>query len=162
MTDSSIRVAATILASTMLVAAGEWTKPLEPAQRGTITDEESLCRPAADLEPQASAGTPTRVPSTLARSGELLRWAAGTGDTLRLRLFAAETGTYALSVFAMHGPSGPVMSAKLWEDELTRKGERSIALGRVSGPEVLAVRFDPVSLGPGHHILELSCLEPGD
>jgi SAM-dependent methyltransferase len=31
----------------------------------------------------------------------------------------------------------------------------------VAGPEVLAVRFDRVSLGPGHHILELSCLEPG-
>ncbi len=162
MNDSSIRLTATILTSTMLVAAGGWTGPPGPPQQRTTVGGESSCRPAADLDPRASAGTPQRVPSTLARSGELLRWAAGTGDTLRLRLFAAETGTYTLSLLAMHGRNGPVMSAKLWEDRLTRKGERSIALQRVPGPEILAVRFDPVSLGPGHHILELSCLESGD
>ncbi len=147
MTGSSSRLAATMLLSTMLVAA---------------MDEAPLWRPAADLDPRASAGRTERLPSTLTPNGELLRWAAGEGDTLRLRLFAEAPGTYTMSLSAVHGPSGLVMSAKLWDDPLTRKGETSIALQSTSEPEVLAVRFDPVSLGPGHHILELTCHEPGD
>ncbi len=147
MTGTTSPLAATILVAAMLVAA---------------VHEAQLCRPAADLEPRASTGRTRRVPSTLTPNGELLRWTAGDGDTLQLRLFAEEPGTYTLSLFAVHDPNGPVMSAKLWDDPLTRKGETSIALQRVSGPEVLAVRFDSVSLGPGHHILELSCLEPGE
>ena len=117
--------------------------------------EAALCRPVADLEPRASAGRPARVPSTLTTDGELLHWTAGAGDTLELRVFAAESGTYTVSLFAVHGPNGPALSAKLWEDPLTQKGETTFSLHRASGPEVLAVRFDPVSLGPG---LAISCL----
>ncbi len=154
MTDSSILLITVMVASTLLV------RPPEPAPRQETTEDEALaCRPAAELDPQASAGETARIRSTL--SNELLSWTAGTGDTLRLTLFAAESGMYSLALFAVHGPDGPVMSAKLWDEPLTNNGEKEIVFERVSGPEILAVRFDRVSLGPGNHILELSCLEPG-
>ena len=111
--------------------------------------------------PEASSGKTSRTRSTLSPNGELLSWAAGTDDTLQLRLFATESGTYSISLSAVHGHDGPVMSVKLWDDPLTRNGEKEIVFSRAAGPEILAVRFDRVSLGPGHHILEMSCLEPG-
>jgi len=157
MTDSSILVVTVMLASTLLA------RPLEPvAAQETTVDETAECRPAADLEPEASGGKVSRIRSTLSPLGKLLSWESGTGDTLRLRVFAMESGTYSLSLWAVHGPEGPVMSVKLWDDPLTSNGEKQIVFRRASGPEILAVRFDRVSLGPGHHILELSCLEPGE
>ena len=153
------------IVSMMLVAAGS-ARPLEEIDKSgtprSTRDEEALCRPAADLRPTASAGQPSRVESELTPNGSLLRWSAGTGDTLQLRLFTEKPGTYSLSLLAVHEPKGAVLSAKLWEDSLTRHGETEIALHRGSRPEVLAVRFDEVTLGPGRHILELSCLEPGN
>ena len=151
MTDSAIRLAVKLV--TTLVVAGE----CHSAQQ-----EEPACRPAADLRPQASAGNPASVPSDLTPNGTLLRWTAGVGETLKLRLFTAEPGTYELSLSAVHAPDAPVVSAKLWEDPLTRKGDPSIALQWGTGPTVRAVRFDDVPMGPGHHILQLTCLEPGD
>ncbi len=131
-------------------------------QESSTVNEESLCRRVADLQPLASAGKPARVPSNLTPNGELLHWSASTGDTLRLTLFVTNPGVYTVSLFAVHGPNGAVLSAKLWDDRFSREGETSFALQRVSGSEILAVRFDPISLGPGRHILELSCLEAGD
>ena len=131
-------------------------------QESSTVNEESLCRRVADLQPRASAGKPARVPSNLTPNGELLHWSAATGDTLRLTLFVTNTGAYTVSLFAAHGPNGAVLSAKLWDDRFSREGETSFTLRRASGSEVLAVRFDPITLGPGRHILELSCLEAGD
>ncbi len=130
-------------------------------QPTTAAGDRSACRRAADLDPQASAGATSRVPSTLTPTGDLLQWAAATGDTLGLTLLAPEPGTYALSLFAVHHQGGPVISVKLWDTPLTRNGETTIALEGLTEPEVLPVRFDPVSLGPGRHILELTALEPG-
>ncbi len=124
--------------------------------------EELVCRPAAELDPRASAGETERVASTLPRRGELLRWRADAGDNLRLRIFAAESGTYDVSFFAVHGANGPTMSAKLWDDPLTRGGEAQLTLQSDTEPEIVAVRFDPVSLGPGHHFLELTLSGPGE
>ena len=151
MTDSAIRLAVKLV--TTLVVAGECH---------SAPQEEPACRPAADLRPQASAGNPASIPSDLTPNGTLLRWTAGAGETLKLQLFTAEPGTYELSLSAVHAPDAPVVSAKLWEDPLTRKGDPSIALQWVTGPTVRAVRFDDVLMGPGHHILQLTCLEPGD
>ena len=128
---------------------------------GAPVDEPSPCRLAADLEPHASAGRPRRVPSDLTPNGELLRWDAGTGDTLQLTLIAEEPGTYAISLFAVHGPGGPVVSATIWDDSLSRNGVTAVALRNGPDPVVRAVRFDSVPLGPGRHILELSGVEPG-
>ena len=134
--------------------------PHEPSSTQVAHDRPG-CSPAADLEPQASGERAERVPSTLTANGEVLQWAAATGDTLQLELLAAEPGTYAMSLFAVHHQDGPVISAKLWDVPLTRNGETTIALEGLAEPEVLPVRFDPVSLGPGRHILELTALEPG-
>ena len=151
MTESAIRLAVKLVSTLVVVGEYHWAPQEEPA-----------CRWAADLRPRASAGNPVSVPSDLTPHGALLRWTAEAGETLQLRLFTAEPGTYELSLSAVHAPDAPVVSAKLWEDPLTRKGEPSIALQWVTGPKVRAVRFDDVSMGPGHHILELTCLEPGD
>lgn len=136
--------------------------PGPTAQESSTVNEESLCRRVADLQPRTSAGKPARIPSTLTPNGELLHWSAATGDTLRLTLFVTNPGAYTVSLFAVHGPNGAELSAKLWDDRFSREGETSFTLQRASGSEVLAVRFDPITLGPGRHILELSCLEAGD
>ncbi len=167
MTSSSGRIPPVLRTQGLLLAAtvaGPLLPgiPLRAAGLDAPVQEALSCRPVADLEPEASAGRPERIPSDLTPNGELLRWAAGVGETLRLRLFTAEGGTYTASLSAVHGPDGPVISAKLWDDPLTRKDETRIALQQDSSPEVLAIRFDPVSLSPGHHILEFSCLEAGD
>ena len=121
MTDSSVLAAIVMLATTLLV------RPLEPAPRQeTPGDEASVCQPAAQLEPKASVGKTARTRSALSPHGELLSWESGTGDTLRLRLFAEEPGTYSISLFAVHEPDGPVMSAKLWDEPLTSSGEKEL------------------------------------
>jgi SAM-dependent methyltransferase len=37
-----------------------------------------------------------------------------------------------------------------------------VTLASISGRQVRAVRFDPIALGPGHHLLDLSCAQPDD
>ncbi len=140
------------VASTLLIGVGGLHRPASLAP----------CWRVWDLEPRATAGEPARVESTLTRHGALLRWGAGKGESLRLKLRVEAAGTYTVSVFAVGGPDGPAMSAKLWDDPLTLQGETTLPLRRDSEAELFGVRFDPVSLGPGHHFLELSFLEPGE
>ncbi len=154
MTGPCFRLAAAALTITVLANGGRARPVLMQAA-------ETPCRPAADLRPKASAGRPSPVRSDLSRHGELLLWEAAIGDTLRLNLVAADNGTYRVSLAGVHGPDAAVISARLWDDPLTRDGRTRIALQRGARDELVEVRFDAVSLGPGRHVLELSCLEPG-
>ncbi|MHC4427159.1 MAG: PDZ domain-containing protein [Planctomycetota bacterium] len=114
------------------------------------------CHPAVELDYQAGGG------SSVTQTDQLLRWTTGEQGTLELRLTAAERGTYALSVVAAAGTTLPAITVKLWDDPLTRDGQRAVEL--VSGPahDRSRARFDPVSLGPGRHVLELSSPGSGE
>ena len=115
-----------------------------------------------DLEPKATRGRVQRVQSAVAESGELLQWTGQPDATLQLKFRVEESGTYQVSLFAVHIEGGATISARLWDDPITMRGEADFTLRGTSDPLLLAVEFDPVSMEPGYHFLELSRLAPGD
>ncbi len=103
---------------------------------GIPAEASSTCLRVADLQPQASGGT-TQL------EGELLRWRAAAGNTLRLTLSVAEPGAYTITLRTAPPSDGPDVTARLWDDTIELGGR-------------------PAQLGPGRHIVELSLVESGE
>ncbi|MHC4991628.1 MAG: class I SAM-dependent methyltransferase [Planctomycetota bacterium] len=128
----------------------------------SLAEPSPPCHAVTDLRPRASEGSAAPLISDLAHHGKLLRWQAAANDTLSMRVLAPESGMYVISLHAVHDVEGAVVSANLWAEPLTSLGKRTVTLASISGREVRAVRFDPIALGPGHHLLDLSCAQPDD
>jgi SAM-dependent methyltransferase len=131
------------------------TKP--PAERG-----ETVCRPVRDLSPRASAGSFESVPSDLSPTGSVSRWVAAQGDTLHLKVRTSDPGSYELSIRVVPTTDVPALSARAWGVPLTREGRERPTPQDPAQDRVLDIRFDPIPMGPGHHVLELECLAPGE
>jgi len=131
------------------------TKP--PAERG-----ETVCQAVRDLSPRASAGSIESVPSDLSPTGSVSRWVAAQGDTLRLKVRTSDPGSYEISIRVVPTTDGPAFSARAWEVPLTRDGRERLTLKGPAPDRLLDIRFDPLPMGPGHHVLELECLAPGE
>jgi protein-L-isoaspartate O-methyltransferase len=124
--------------------------------------DETVCRPVTDLSPRAMAGSIESMPSELAASGSLSRWTAAQGDTLRLKVRVSEPGAYEISIRLQPGAAGAAFSARAWEVPLTRDGQEKITLSGPAQDRLVDIRFDPVPLGPGHHMLDVKCLATGE
>ena len=103
---------------------------------GIPIEATSACLRVAELQPEKSGGT-TQL------QGQLLRWRAAAGDTLRLTLSVTEPGSYTMTLRTTLAAGGPAITARLWDDPIELGGQ-------------------PVQLGPGRHIVELSMVEPGE
>ncbi len=132
-----------------------------PLSFGFIQDAETSCHPVTDLSPRSGGGKPERIASDLSQNGEVLRWVTSNGDTLRLKLRVEKRGSYAILLSVVHSPSVPSFSARIWDDPLTRKGESDITL-ELAATAMSTIQFDAVSLGPGHHYLELTSIDSGE
>ncbi len=146
----------------LLLACAQAQPPVPSAKQLPDKRSEMICRPVGDLEPWASAGEIEPVPSELSDAGSLTRWPAAAGETLRLKLRASDPGAYEISIRVVHSAEGPALSARAWEVSLTREGEARFSLQGPSPKRLLDIRFDPIPLGPGYHVLELECLVPGE
>ncbi|MHC4217357.1 MAG: class I SAM-dependent methyltransferase [Planctomycetota bacterium] len=124
--------------------------------------DEMICRPVGDLQPTASTGAFESVPSELSDTGSISQWSAAHGDTLRLKVRTPEPGTYEISLRAAPALGGATLSARVWQEPLTRGGDASFTLQGTSPVRALDIRFDAVALGPGYHVVELECLAAGD
>ncbi|MHC4102824.1 MAG: PDZ domain-containing protein [Planctomycetota bacterium] len=152
-----------ILAGVLLAAVGALAQPPTlSATRPPDARDETACRPVSDLQPRASGKGLESVPSDLSDTGSLWRWPAAEGDTLRLKLRTSDRGTYQVTIRrAVPTTNSPVVSARAWEVPLTREGRESFT---VHGPadRLVDLRFDPIALGPGYHVLELKCVASGE
>jgi SAM-dependent methyltransferase len=144
------------------VTSGPARPPTLSATQTPNGRNEQICHPVKDLEPKVSAGALESVPSELSGSGSLMRWAAAEGDTLRVKVRASDPGTYEISIRAVQGPDGPALSARAWEVPLTREGQVRFMRQDPGHDGPLDIRFDPIPMGPGYHVLELECLVPGE
>jgi SAM-dependent methyltransferase len=151
-----------LLALAVLVAGRAVVPPAELLVHEDPVRTGEDCRPAEDLEPEASEGDVRSVPSTLAADGTLSRWMATEGQTLRLKIRGGEPGAYEILVSAMRGVDGAELSAGIWDVPLTHQGQANFALAGTDPARMIDVRFDPVALGPGYHVLELECTGAGE
>ncbi len=115
---------------------------------------EAVFHPLEDLDPRLSDGALEIVASKLSSTGSLWRWSAAKGDTLRLKLRTTDPGMYQISLRVVLGDAS--LSVRAWETSLTRDDEVTLTDG------MRLVRFDPIAMGPGYHLLELECLSDAD
>jgi hypothetical protein len=148
---------------TLLGAAGATAvPPMLSAQEPAAGPDETACRPVTDLSPRASAGPLERVESDLSATGSLSRWDAVEGDTLRVKVRTTDPGAYEISIRILPAADGAAFSARAWEMPLTRDGRKKLTLPGPAPDRPLDIRFDPIPMGPGHHVLELECLATGE
>jgi SAM-dependent methyltransferase len=136
--------------------------PTVPAKETRGGASETICRPVRDLEPRAGAEALESVPSELFAGGSLIRWSAARGETLRLKVRTSDSGTYEISIRAVAASDGPTLSARAWDVPLTREGQAGFTLQGPAPDRLVDIRFDPIPLGPGHHVIELEYLGPGE
>jgi tRNA A58 N-methylase Trm61 len=147
----------------LLSAAGATAAPpMLSATKPPAGHDETACRPVAELSPRASEGSLGRVESDLSATGWLSRWDAAEGDTLRLKVRTSGPGTYEISILVVPTTDGPALAARAWGAPLTREGGERLALQGPGQDRLVDIRFDPIPMGPGHHVLELKCLAPGE
>jgi SAM-dependent methyltransferase len=116
-------------------------------------DTTVVTRAAAELDPQTQ--------STIQTVGSMLHWSPAAGDQLALRLTTDQGGNYAITVLVQHAPDAPAISARIWDEALWCNGAPLVDLGGAGQHRLAPIEFDPIDIGPGQHVLELTSHEAG-
>lgn len=122
---------------------------------------EATCARLAKLQPKASGGGLQPVPTTLSRSGELLRWQAPPDGTLTFSVHAPERARYRLNLLCLHQPGGSRLQAQLDGKPLRCDKQDGVSL---NGPveRLMDATFDECELDAGDHEVNLRCAGGGE